>query len=87
MLASVPKKRKRDSRMWDGYPTRRNSLVRNEPPPATSNSAVALEKSFPNRLISLSKTPSPRPSTTPIADTLTACVPQAPRTPPTECVG
>ena len=86
-LASVPNQRNRDSRMWDGNPTRRNSLTRKLPPPATSNRPVMLEKSLSNWEISRSKTPSPRSSTTPMADTLVAWVRQAPRMPPMEWVG
>ncbi len=54
---------------------------------ATSNSAVALDTSLSNWLTDRSKTPSPRRSTTPTAETLIACVRQAPSTPPTEWVG
>ena len=86
-VASVPNQRNRDSRMWEGKPTRRNSLTRKDPPPATSNRPLMLEKSLSNMLTSRSNTPSPRSSTTPMADTLVAWVPQAPRMPPMEWVG
>ena len=61
--------------------------MRMDPPVESSNSAVALEKSLPNMLTSLSNTPSPRSSGTPMQLTLTAWPPIAPSTPPMEWVG